>query len=111
MSSYCKGRIFDVYRKPRKCPRCGEEVWDIVYGTGDMDEMEFLLSYRKNACMGGDNIPRRLPIWECSCCSARFRKLNPDGTDAQVKLRLLKNERVGKLKIIMAYEDGHTEEI
>lgn len=84
-------RIYNVLRKPRKCPKCGEEVWDIIYGTGDMEPWEFLMQYRKSAGMGGDNIPRRPPIWECSCCSARFRKVNPDGTDAPVKIKLLKN--------------------
>lgn len=30
---------------------------DIIYGTGDMTE--FLLEYRLEGIMGGDNIPRR----------------------------------------------------
>ena len=33
-------RIIDVIRKPRKCPVCGGRVWDIIYGTGDMTEIE-----------------------------------------------------------------------
>ena len=40
-------RIIDVTRKPTKCPDCGERVVDIVYGTGDMTEIEFALQYRK----------------------------------------------------------------
>lgn len=52
-------RIIDVVRKPRKCPVCGERVVDIIYGTGDMTEIEFLLEYRLEGIMGGDNIPRR----------------------------------------------------
>ena len=56
-------RIIDVERKPIKCPVCGSEVWDIIYGTGDMTEVEFFLTYNKPAIMGGDNIPRRPPIW------------------------------------------------
>ena len=51
-----KPRIIDVTRKPIKCPDCGERVVDIVYGTGDMTEIEFALQYRKEAIMGGDNI-------------------------------------------------------
>lgn len=47
-------RIIDVYRKPQKCPVCGSEVVPIVYGTGDMTEIEFLWQYRKNYIMGGD---------------------------------------------------------
>ena len=33
-------RIIDVERKPQKCPVCGERVVDIIYGTGDMTEIE-----------------------------------------------------------------------
>lgn len=28
------------------------------------------------------NIPRHPPIWACVCGCKRFRKINPDGTDA-----------------------------
>lgn len=85
--------IIDVLRKPQKCPKCGSPVWDIIYGTGDMTEIEFLFEYHKSAIMGGDNIPRRPPIWACSCGCKRFRKVLPDGTDAPVKVKLLKNVR------------------
>ena len=40
-------RIIDVERKPRKCPKCGERVVDIIYGTGDMTEIEFVMEYRR----------------------------------------------------------------
>jgi hypothetical protein len=40
-------RIITVERKPSKCPVCGERVVDIIYGTGDMTEIEFMLEYRK----------------------------------------------------------------
>ena len=82
-------RIIDVYRKPSKCPVCGSQVVDIIYGTGDMTEMDFLLEYRKQGVMGGDNIPRRPPIWACSCGCKRFRKINMDGSDAEVKVKIL----------------------
>lgn len=86
-------RIINVQRKPRKCPICGEPVVDIIYGTGDMTEAEFLMEYRREGMMGGDLIPRRPPIWACACGCKRFRKVNPDGTDAPVKVKLLKNVR------------------
>lgn len=86
-------RIIDVTRKPTKCPDCGEKVVDIVYGTGDMTEIEFALQYQKEAIMGGDNIPRRPPIWCCVCGCKRFRKVNPDGTDVAVKVKMLKDIR------------------
>lgn len=86
-------RIINVTRKPSKCPVCGSAVVDIIYGTGDMTEMEFMLEYRKEGIMGGDNIPRRPPVWSCSCGCKRFRKVNSDGSDAIVKVKLLKNLR------------------
>lgn len=86
-------RIIDVVRKPRKCPVCGERIVDIIYGTGDMTELEFLLEYRQDGIMGGDNIPRRPPIWACACGCKRFRKVNADGSDAPVKVKMLKNVR------------------
>lgn len=86
-------QIIDVTRKPSKCPVCGGEVVDIIYGTGDMTEIEFFLDYRKEAVMGGDNIPRRPPIWACNLGCKRFRKVNYDGSDAPVKVKLLKNIR------------------
>lgn len=94
-------RIIDVVRKPTKCPICGEPVVDIIYGTGDMTEAEFLMEYRREGIMGGDNIPRRPPIWACACGCKRFRKVNPDGTDAPVKVKMLKNVRRRPLAMIV----------
>jgi hypothetical protein len=92
-------KIIDVQRKPRQCPVCGGEVVDIIYGTGNMTEVDFLFAYRKTAIMGGDNIPKRPPIWACSCGCKRFRKVNNDGSDALVKVKLLKNVRKGSLNL------------
>ena len=93
-------RIIDVERKPVKCPVCKSRVVDIIYGTGDMTEVEFFLKYRREGMMGGDNIPRRPPIWECVCGCKRFRKVNPDGTDAPVKVKMLKNIRKAPAELI-----------
>ena len=93
-------RIIDVERKPRKCPVCKSSVVDIIYGTGDMTEPEFLFEYRREGIMGGDNIPRRPPIWACSCGCKRFRKVNPDGTDAPVKVKMLKDIKKKPLTLI-----------
>ena len=54
-------RIIDVERKPRRCPKCGEPVLDIIYGTGDMTEIEFVMEYRRESIMGSDNILRCPP--------------------------------------------------
>ena len=90
-------RILDVVRKPSKCPVCGERPVDIIYDTGDMSEVEFLFQYRRHGVMGGDNIPRNPPVWACPCGCKRFRKVNPDGTYAPVKVKLLNNIRKAPL--------------
>ncbi len=93
-------RIINVTRKPAKCPVCGSSVVDIVYGTGDMTDVEFMLRYRKDCILGGDKIPRRPPIWCCSCGCKRFRKVNPDGTDAVVRVKMLKDIRKAPASLI-----------
>lgn len=95
-----RSKIIDVTRKPRKCPVCGEIVVDIIYGTGDMTEFEFFMKYRRDGMMGGDNIPRRPPIWACVCGCRRFRKVNEDGTDAPVKVKMLKDIRKKPARLI-----------
>jgi len=99
-------QIIDVTRKPSKCPVCGGEITDIIYGTGDMEEWEFLMQYRKTAIMGVDNIPRRPPIWACTAGCKRFRKVNYDGRDAPVKVKLLKNVRPAPASTINWESDG-----
>ncbi len=42
-------QIIPVTRKPRKCPVCGNEVIDIVYDTGDMEEWEYTAVSEENA--------------------------------------------------------------
>ena len=54
-------RIIDVERKPRKCPKCGERVVDIIYGTGDMTEIEFVMEYRSVNM-------RRIQLFEITMC-------------------------------------------
>lgn len=102
------GRILNVLRKPHRCPRCGKnsEVLPIIYRTGDLTSLDILLMYRMNVVVGGDNIPKRPPVWACGCCNLRFRKVLPDGTDAPVKLRFLENERGGKIMFTSRDEDG-----
>ena len=61
-------RIIDVELKPRKCPKCGEPVVDIIYGTGDMTEIEFVMEYRRESIMDSDNILRCPPyLGMCFC--------------------------------------------
>lgn len=92
--------IIDVPRKPQRCPVCGSRVVDNIYGTGEMAELEYLLEYLQDGIMGGDNIPRRPPIWVCPCGYKRFRKVNFDGSDAPVTVKMLKNVRKKPLTLI-----------
>ncbi len=50
-------RIINVTRKPRRCPICGEPVWDIIYGSGEMKDYQFLLKYRKKWGHGRGQYP------------------------------------------------------
>ena len=93
-------RIIDVERKPRQFPKCKGRVVNIIYDIGDMTEIEFMLEYRKEGIMGGDNIPHRPPIWACAYGCKRFRKVNPDGTDTPVKLKMLKDIKKAALSKI-----------
>ena len=101
-----RSRIINVLRKPQKCPVCGGRVVDIIYGTGDMKEWEYLLEYRRDGIMGGDNIPKRPPIWACVAGCKRFRKVNWDGSDAEVKVKMLKNVRKKPLTLINYEAEG-----
>ena len=65
-----------------------------------MTEIEFFLEYRRPGVMGGDNIPRRPPIWACSCGCKRFRKINLNGSDALVKPKMLKNIKPAPASVI-----------
>ena len=64
------------------------------------------MEYRKNAIMSGDIIPCRPPIWAYSCGCKRFRKINPEGTDAPVKVKLLKNTKPNPASVINWESDG-----
>ena len=54
-------RITEVELMTRKFPKCGEPVVDIIYGTGDMTEIEFVMEYGRESIMGSDNILRCPP--------------------------------------------------
>lgn len=56
-----RSRIINVERKPSKCTVCGERVLDIIYGTGDMTEIEFVMEYRREGIMGSPST--NLDLW------------------------------------------------
>ena len=54
-------RIIDVLSKPVKCPVCGERVVGIIYGTGDMSQIEFFIEYRKEGIVGVLGMTKEIP--------------------------------------------------
>ena len=94
-----------MHRKPQKCPVCGGRVVDIIFGTVDMREWEYLMEYRRDGIMGGDNIPRRPPIWACAAGCKRFRKVNTDGRCKKMELKKSRGDMMQDEKWIVRYEE------
>lgn len=60
---------------------------------GDMTEVDFMRSITRKVSWEVTTFLVVHPFWACSCGCKRFRKVNPDGTDAPVKVKLFKNIR------------------
>lgn len=67
-------RITTVSRKPRKCPRCGGEVCEILYGKPMCSEEEYFERYGKRVIFGGCCITGDDPEWACLDCQQEFKK-------------------------------------
>lgn len=62
-----KKQVINVSSKPVKCPHCGGEVVNIIYG--------FPIHEPKGKyILGGCNIYPGMPDWECLKCHQQFRK-------------------------------------
>ena len=70
-------KALDVIRRPKRCPRCGGEVCDILYGepTSTWEE-----DYKKEpghrAVLGGCIIWEDCPDFQCEDCELQFLKLS-----------------------------------
>lgn len=66
----------DVISRPHKCPRCGGEVCDILYGepTATWEE-DYLKETGHRAILGGCIITDDDPNYECAKCEQKFCKL------------------------------------
>lgn len=69
--------IIDIIRRPKKCPRCGGEVCDILYGepTATWEEV-YLAETGHRAVLGGCIISENMPDYECAKCELQLRKLS-----------------------------------
>lgn len=69
-------RSLEVIRRPKRCPRCGGEVCDILYGepTSTWEE-DYLASTGRKAVLGGCCLHEGMPDYECEDCGQQFRKL------------------------------------
>ena len=70
-------RILDVIRRPKRCPRCGGEVCDILYGepTSTWEE-DYKKETGHRAVLGGCIIWEDCPDFQCEDCELQFLKLS-----------------------------------
>ena len=66
----------NVIRRPRRCPRCGGEICDILYGepvsTWEEDHMK---ATGHRAVLGGCCIHEGIPDYQCTDCGLQFTKI------------------------------------
>ncbi len=87
--------IIDVIRRPRKCPKCGGEVCDILYGEPIPTWKEdYFNETGRNAVLGGCCInENRNPDYECEDCGLQFNKLTfPSNSKSLARAVLLKDD-------------------
>ena len=69
--------IYQVTRKPCKCPQCGGKVVNILYGEPSSEAFE--KTDRGEIVLGGCIIYEDMPDYQCTGCGAQYRKVSPDG--------------------------------
>lgn len=83
-----------VTRRPRRCPRCGGEVCDILYGepTATWEE-DYMKETGRRAVLGGCIITSDDPDYECAKCGQKFWKLSfPRNSKQLAKDALLRED-------------------
>ena len=70
-------KALDVIRRPKRCPRCGGEVCDILYGepTSTWEE-DYKKETGHRAVLGGCIIWEDCPDFQCEDCELQFLKLS-----------------------------------
>lgn len=72
-------RIHDVIRRPKRCPRCGGEICDIIYGLPCSTwEEDHLKATGHKAVLGGCclSVDGSDPDYQCEDCEQQFRRLS-----------------------------------
>ena len=69
-------RMLDVIRRPNRCPLCGGDICDILYGEPTaMWYEDYLKDTGHRAVLGGCCITDNDPDYECAKCGQHFWKL------------------------------------
>ena len=72
-------RILEVIKRPKRCPRCGGEVCDIIYGmpVATWDE-DYLKETGRKAVLGGCclSVDGKDPDYQCEDCGQQFLRLS-----------------------------------
>lgn len=80
----------EIIRRPKRCPRCGGEVCDILYGLPPATWKEdYLASTGRKAILGGCCIYEGMPDYECEDCGLQFRKLTFPRNAKQLAMQAL----------------------
>jgi hypothetical protein len=59
--------------KPTCCPKCGGEVYELLWGEPMMSEDDYFHLYGKHVIYAGCCIAfGKVPKWQCSKCGERF---------------------------------------
>lgn len=66
--------VIEVKRKPRKCPICGGEVFEIIHGMPMCSEEEYYRRYGKRVIFRGCGLRENDPEWACIDCKQEFKK-------------------------------------
>lgn len=68
-------KIIDVTTRPDKCPKCGGEICDILYGepTSTWEE-DYKKETGHRAVLGGCIISEDLPDFVCVECGQEYRE-------------------------------------
>lgn len=88
--------ILEVKRRPRKCPKCGGEICDIIYGypTATWEEDHFR-RYHHKAVLGGCCFEENDPRWVCLQCEQAFA-LPPREKLLEIKLEEFKKRELDR---------------
>lgn len=67
------GKILEVTARPNKCPKCGGEICDILYGEPTPTwEEDYLKETGHRAVLGGCIISEDFPDFVCAECGQEY---------------------------------------